>query len=153
MGNVGTARRQETSGDDATAPETGPGGGPVLRHVHAVMGTMVSFDVRIGEAEPRAAYVALARACARLDRADAVFSTWKPNSPMSLLRRDAMTLEEAPAEMATVLELCALARDLSGGWFDPWRMPGGIDPTGLVKGWAADRALDELRAWECGPPW
>ena len=28
---------------------------------------------------------------------------------------------------------------MSGGWFDPWAMPGGVDPTGLVKGWAVDR--------------
>jgi thiamine biosynthesis lipoprotein len=110
------------------------------------MGTMVSFDVRIGEGEPQRAHVGLARACARLDRADAVFSTWKPNSPMSLLRANAIRLGEAPPELAAVLELCAIARDLSGGWFDPWNLPGGLDPTGLVKGWAADRALDELRA-------
>jgi len=119
--------------------------GPVLRHVQAVMGTMVSFEIRIGDAEAKAAHVALARECSRLERADAVFSTWKPNSPMSLLRRGEMTLGEAPAEMAEVLELCKVARELSGGCFDPWAMPGGIDPTGLVKGWAADRALAELR--------
>ncbi len=40
---------------------------------------------------------------------------------------------------------CRVARRASGGWFDPWAMPGGFDPTGLVKGWAVDRALDVLR--------
>ena len=110
------------------------------------MGTMVSFDVRIGDANLNAAHLALARACARLDHADAVFSTWKPDSPMSLLRKNAISLDEAPPGVAKVLELCVRARDLSGGWFDPWTMPGGIDPTGLVKGWAAEQALDELRA-------
>jgi thiamine biosynthesis lipoprotein len=119
---------------------------PALRHVHEVMGTVVSFDVRIGEAERKEVLVALARACARLDRADAVFSTWKPNSPMSLLRRQAVSLGEVPAEIAGVLALCSTARDLSGGWFDPWAMPGGVDPTGLVKGWATEQALGELRA-------
>jgi thiamine biosynthesis lipoprotein len=110
------------------------------------MGTMVSFEVRVGDGDQKAAHVGLARACARLDRADAVFSTWKPNSPMSLLRRNEITLDDAPAEMAEVLELCAVARDLSGGCFDPWGLPGGVDPTGLVKGWAAGKALAELRA-------
>ena len=36
------------------------------------------------------------------------------------------------------------ARSLSDGWFDPWAMPGGFDPTGYVKGWAAQRALGAL---------
>lgn len=147
MSKVATLGAESPEAPDAAAVAgAGPVAGPVLRHVHAVMGTMVSFDVRLGDAKPNAAHLALARACARLDRADAVFSTWKPNSPMSLLRRNAMTLDKTPAEVAEVLELCALARDLSDGWFDPWKMPGGIDPTGLVKGWAVDQALGELRA-------
>ena len=33
---------------------------------------------------------------------------------------------------------------LSRGWFDPWADAGGVDPTGYVKGWAAQRALDVL---------
>ena len=46
--------------------------------------------------------------------------------------------------MAEVLALCRTAREMSHGWFDPWAMPGGVDPTGLVKGWAAQRALEAL---------
>jgi thiamine biosynthesis lipoprotein len=46
--------------------------------------------------------------------------------------------------VSAVLTACATARELSGGWFDPWAMPGGFDPTGYVKGWAAQRALSEL---------
>ena len=45
-----------------------------------------------------------------------------------------------------MLDLCAAARDLSGGWFDPWAVPGGFDPSGYVKGWAAQRALAAFRA-------
>src|SRR5260370_1234108 len=48
---------------------------------------------------------------------------------------------QAPAEVAEVLERCAVARDLSGGWFNPWAVPGGLDPSGYVKGWAAQHAL------------
>jgi thiamine biosynthesis lipoprotein len=57
------------------------------------------------------------------------------------LRRGEITAGQAPADVAEVLQRCAVARDLSGGWFDPWAMPGGVDPTGYVKGWAAQRAL------------
>ncbi|MEA2459536.1 MAG: FAD:protein transferase [Thermoleophilaceae bacterium] len=103
------------------------------------MGTAVSFDVRGGPPG------AVADACAILHRADAVFSTWQPDSPMSRLRRGELSVGEAPGEIAEVLLLSAEAKRMSGGWFDPWRMPGGVDPTGLVKGWAAQRAADALR--------
>ncbi|HUZ19913.1 MAG TPA: FAD:protein FMN transferase [Acidimicrobiales bacterium] len=117
-----------------------------MRHVEHVMGTVVSFDVRFAPALPEMPWVALARARAALRRADAVFSTWKENSPMSCLRRGELELSEAPEVVRDVLELCAEARRWSGGWFDPWAMPGGVDPTGLVKGWAAQKALGELVA-------
>ena len=116
-----------------------------MRHAERVMGTVVSFDVRPGDVDPAATGRGLRRACATLHRADAVFSTWKTDSPMSRVRRGEMTVEEAPVEMVDVLERCAEARMASGGWFDPWAMPGGVDPTGLVKGWAAQRALADLR--------
>jgi thiamine biosynthesis lipoprotein len=117
----------------------------IVRHAERVMGTVVSFDVRPGEVDDAAARRGLRRACATLHRADAVFSTWKTDSPMSRLRRGEITLDEAPVEMGDVLERCAEARRASAGWFDPWAWPGGIDPTGLVKGWAAQRALADLR--------
>ena len=88
---------------------------------------------------------AMARAIIALHETDRVFSTWQPQSPMSRLRRGEIGLDEAPPEVAEVLELCRRARAASGGWFAPWRMPGGVDPTGLVKGWAAERALSALR--------
>ncbi len=108
------------------------------------MGTVVSFDVRPGRADRGTVFLALAKARAVLHRADAVFSLWKPNSPANRLRRAEIGLEEAPPEVAEVLDRCRAARDRSGGWFDPWAMPGGVDPTGLVKGWAAGLALEAL---------
>ena len=60
----------------------------------------------------------------------------QPDEPA---RRGELSIDEAPLEMAEVLELCRLARGASAGSFDPWKMPGGLDPTGLVKGWAGPR--------------
>jgi thiamine biosynthesis lipoprotein len=113
------------------------------------MGTVVTIDI-YGESTGCGPEVSwgLARARATLQRADAIFSTWKADSPMSRLRRGEITREEAPAEVAEVLDLCAVAREISGGWFDPWAMPGGVDPTGYVKGWAAQRALAALDSYE-----
>lgn len=120
------------------------------------MGTIVVIDV-YATAGPAAADAGpggedqqlggqLAEAVAILHRADEIFSTWKPDSPVSRLRRGELSSAQAPAEVAEMLDLCAVARDLSGGWFDPWAVPGGFDPSGYVKGWAAQNALAALRS-------
>ncbi len=115
-----------------------------IRRTESVMGTMASFDIRPGAVPSGAVYLALTEARAGLHRADAVFSLWKSQSPMSRLRRGEIGIDDAPGELAEVLTQCRAARVASHGWFDPWAMPGGVDPTGLVKGWAAQRALDVL---------
>ena len=110
----------------------------VTHNRESVMGTVVTIDVYATQVTggPQVS-VGAAQARAALRRADAVFSTWKADSPMSRLRRGEISCAEAPPEVRDVLELCATAHELSGGWFDPWAMPGGVDPTGYVKGWAA----------------
>ena len=111
------------------------------------MGTVVTIDVYTTDAVAGTDLSRqLATARAILQRADAVFSTWRPHSPVSRLRRGEITSAQAPAEVREVLGQCAIARELSGGWFDPWAMPGGLDPSGYVKGWAAQQALGAFRA-------
>lgn len=111
------------------------------------MGTVVTLSLfhSLG-IEPEAAQPYFDEAASVLHGADRVFSTYKHDSPLSRLRRGEMALGEAPPEVAEVLDLCRVAREATGGWFDPWAMPGGVDPTGLVKGWATGRALSVLAA-------
>jgi thiamine biosynthesis lipoprotein len=128
---------------------------PVITHAERVMGTVASFAVVLpadGQAavNRQAATQAIQAACVVLHEADANFSTWEPGSPVSRLRRGEVALSDLPPVVADVLDRCASARRASGGWFDPWAMPGGVDPTGLVKGWAVDQALAVLR--EAGMP-
>jgi FAD:protein FMN transferase len=118
-----------------------------VHHLQDVMGTVVTIDVYTADGQADGEVSGqLATARAMLQRADAVFSTWNPDSPVSRLRRGEITCSQAPEEVRDVLEQCAAARELSDGWFDPWAMPGGLDPTGYVKGWAAQRALGAFRA-------
>lgn len=113
-----------------------------LHHREEVMGTVVTFDVYNHDGiSPEEFLPYLQEAVAVLHHADKVFSTWKSNSPLSQLRRGEISLGEAPPEVAEVLELCALAKSQTNGWFDPWALPGGVDPTGFVKGWSAQRSL------------
>lgn len=115
------------------------------RHLINVMGTVVTVDL-FGCRDDAGARRALERASDVLHEVDRVFSTYKESSPVSRLRRGELTLGETPPQVADVLDLCQRAKSLSGGWFDPWALPGGVDPTGYVKGWAAQLALDEFRS-------
>jgi len=136
-------------GPGAAAGPPGPHPVRVVHHLENVMGTVVVIDVYAAAgagAMDHEISRQLAEAVAVLHRADAAFSTWRPDSPVSRLRRGEITRAQAPAEVAEVLDRCAAARDLSGGWFDPWAMPGGFDPSGYVKGWAAQNALAAFRA-------
>lgn len=117
----------------------------ILTHAETAMGTVFSLTVVPGDLPRERALSVLGAACATLHRADAIFSTWDRQSPVSRFRRGEATLAQLPVEVSEVLAECQVARQVSGGWFDPWAMPGGVDPTGLVKGWAVDRALALLR--------
>lgn len=121
-------------------------GAELVGHAEVVMGTVVSFVLDPGALGRRSVAAALRDACAELHRIDDVFSLWKPASPMSRIRRGELAPEAASEEVRAVLAACAAARDASGGLFDPWAVPGGVDPSGYVKGWAAGRARDCLAA-------
>lgn len=111
-----------------------------------VMGTVVTIDLYGGDVRDEVSTTRRIDAAAlELHKADEVFSTWKWESPLSRLRRGDLSVFEAPTDVIEVLEACRRARRASGGWFDPWSMPGAVDPTGLVKGWAAQRALNILK--------
>lgn len=110
------------------------------------MGTVVSIhvaDVGLGESHVHAA---VARAVAEMHRHDELFSLWDTTSVMSRVRRGEIDIGAAPNEIGDILALCRTACALSGGWFDAFAMPGGVDPTGIVKGWSAARALEVLES-------
>ncbi|MFI1565910.1 FAD:protein FMN transferase [Streptomyces sp. NPDC020490] len=107
------------------------------------MGTVFSFDVRGGE--PDAVRAALQEAVAGLHRVDEVFSAYREDSQLSRLARGELTVEDCDPDVAEVLGLGAEAERVSDGWFS-MRYEGRLDPTGIVKGWAAERAARRLAA-------
>jgi thiamine biosynthesis lipoprotein len=115
-------------------------------HVEAVMGTAVSFHIFSDDGPVAAVQARIEAACHRLHELDAMFSIWDAASPMSRYRSGALALAVAPPEIGEVLSLCEEAKALTMGWFDPWAMPGGVDPTGLVKGWAVEQALSLVQS-------
>ena len=80
---------------------------------------------------------------------DRDFSTYKENSAISQLRRNEIQIGQAPEIVQEVWDSCQIAKYLSDGAFDPWAVQGGFDPSGYVKGWAADRVAEILRKAGC----
>jgi FAD:protein FMN transferase len=123
---------------------------PVHRRVEHVMGMPVSLAIRGRHADDRRGRAAWATAVDVLREADAVFSTYRTDSPISRLGRGDIALDECQAEVAEVLALGERARLESDGAFDI-RRPGpdgirSLDPSGVVKGWATERAAAALEA-------
>jgi thiamine biosynthesis lipoprotein len=72
---------------------------------------------------------------------DATFSTFKENSEISRIRRGELAVEDASDDVRRVLTRCDELRKETGGYFDAAACsPDGLDPSGLVKGWAVDEA-------------
>jgi FAD:protein FMN transferase len=76
---------------------------------------------------------------------DATFSTYRAGSEISRLDRGELALRDAHPLVREVLERCEELREATGGYFDA-RAAGRLDPSGLVKGWAVDRAAALLDA-------
>jgi FAD:protein FMN transferase len=82
-----------------------------------------------------------------LRRADALFSTYKEDSEISRLNRGELALEDTHSDVRDVLARCEELRVITDGYFDAGRvLEDGVDPSGLVKGWAVDRAGEVLDA-------
>ena len=117
-----------------------------------VMNLPVSLTIRGRHAADDRGRAAWTEVMATLREVDAVFSTWRADSHVSRLGRGELTLADCPPEVAEVLALGELAERQSEGAFRVRRTgPGGqavLDPTGVVKGWAVERAADHLRALE-----
>ena len=115
------------------------------RYVEHVMGMPISLALRGRHTDDARAKDAWAEAMAVLREVDRVFSTYRDDSFVSRLGRGELSVHDCPPEVAEVLELGERARRESDGAFDV-RRGGVLDPSGVVKGWAVERAAGPLRA-------
>jgi thiamine biosynthesis lipoprotein len=114
------------------------------------MGMPISLALRGRHTRDHAALQAWSEVMADLREVDRVFSTYRADSFVSRLERDEIDLADCPPEVSEVLELGRLARVRSGGAFDVRRRAADgrvvLDPSGVVKGWAVQRASAWLHA-------
>jgi len=117
-----------------------------MRSQFPVWGTVVDVDCSsaiVSGADLSACMQKVVEFCKFVDED---FSTYIDSSWVTRLRRGRVGIEECPISVQEVWQLCAQAKDVSDGAFDPWAVAGGFDPSGLVKGWAADICADMLVA-------
>lgn len=111
-----------------------------LRTEH-VMGTAVRVQVRDARHDPQAVDAVFAW----MAEVDARFSPWRPDSEVSRIGRGELSPAAAHPHVRAVLRRCEELRAATSGFFDA-RAAGALDPSGYVKGWAVDRAVDLLAA-------
>ena len=118
-----------------------------LRHIvrtEMIMGLPFSVHLR-GAADADAVEAAVEEVWESLRWADAIFSTYRQDSDISRIRRRELRIRDADPAVAQVLDFAEVARRRTGGTFDI-HGSGSLDPSGIVKGWAASRAAQPLAA-------
>lgn len=122
--------------------------------VEQIMGMPVSLHLRGPGLDSAPVRRAVDAVFALLREADAVFSTYRVDSAVSRINRGELVAADAHPWVGEVAALCGEARERTGGWFDAWLPgPGGErwwDPSGLVKGWAVERAAELLAGADPG---
>ena len=110
--------------------------------VEHIMGTAISIDLR----DPGVDGEVVEAAFDWLRQVDARFSPYKIDSEISRLGRGELTVQECHPDVGEVLSLCEDLRRETGGVFNAWscRPDGRLDPSGVVKGWAVERAAEIL---------
>jgi thiamine biosynthesis lipoprotein len=117
---------------------------PGLRRSELVMGTMVAID--IADSLPEVVLNRLADDFYDWMReVDGRFSTYRSDSEVCRMDRGELLLPDGSRHLREVHETCAeLWRD-TDGFFDVYAT-GRLDPSGYVKGWAAEVASARLAA-------
>lgn len=107
------------------------------------MGTVFVFRGRTNNKDIESV---LDRACEKLHEADRIFSLYKPESPLSQLARGETSVAACPPVVDHVWNLCEGWEKETGGYFSAFTLEHTFDPSGLVKTWAAQAAIDILFA-------
>jgi thiamine biosynthesis lipoprotein len=126
-----------------------PSSTPTSRYVEHVMNLPISLALRGRHADDEEGRTAWHRVMDELREVDLVFSTYREDSYISRLGRDEIGLLDCPSEITEVMRLGERARIESEGAFSIWRPCADgtymLDPSGVVKGWAVERASRYLR--------
>ena len=83
---------------------------------------------------------------AYLTYTDEKFSFFKPTSEVSAINRGELAPDRWSADMKEIFAGAEDTKRITGGYFDIVTPSGTFDPSGIVKGWAIEKAAQLLRA-------
>lgn len=141
-----------------TAPIPIRRGTPRVRRrafVEVIMGMPISLHIKAIDVDREEIAAAAENVFATLRKVDDLFSTWRADSELRQLQVGDIAAGDCHPWQAEVLELALEAEEFTDGLFTAWHTPGGgaasrggraaYDPTGIVKGWAVEKAAEMLR--------
>ena len=111
-----------------------------MKEIRLLMGMPITVEV----VDPAVTQDDLEDIFASFTMVDDVFSTYKETSEISRINRGELSEQDASAVVQTILSLSEQTRRETHGYFDI-KSEEGIDPSGLVKGWAIQQAADMLK--------
>ena len=115
-----------------------------LRKQFPVWGTIVDVDIASSDVSDDGLNRGMQQVIDFCKQVDSDFSTYIETSWVTRLRTNQVEISSCPPSVQEVWQLCLETKHLTDGAFDPWAVEGGFDPSGLVKGWAADKCADLL---------
>ena len=111
-----------------------------MRETRIIMGMPVTVEV-VGKADARMFFDVFQW----FNSVDQKFSMHLANSEISRFNRGEITETELSQEMQEVFALARSTTNEALGYFDMRRADGMVDPSGIVKGWAINKAAQKLR--------
>jgi len=111
-----------------------------MKQLRLLMGMPIAVEVL----DPAVTPADLEEVFASFLAVDEIFSTYKENSEISRLNRGELGLQDVSAQVRTILRLSEQTRRQTQGYFDI-RCQVGLDPSGIVKGWAIRQAARLLK--------
>lgn len=111
-----------------------------MKQLRLLMGMPIAVEVL----DPQVTSADLEEVFASFLAVDEIFSTYKEHSEISRLNRGELRLQDASAQVRAILRLSEQTRRQTQGYFDI-HCPLGLDPSGIVKGWAIRQAAHLLR--------
>jgi len=76
-----------------------------------------------------------------------IFSRYLVDSEINRFINGELPLNATSPLFKEVWKKCHFLKSLTQGLFDPWSLPSGYDPSGFVKGWAAENALKIISSY------